>query len=68
MKKFTKISLVAFAICFGLTFVSCSSSNSNKESSSEVSEVYACPMHPEVTGKKGDKCTKCSMDLELVKK
>lgn len=26
--------------------------------------VYACPMHPEVTGIKGDKCPKCKMDLE----
>ncbi len=29
--------------------------------------VYACPMHPEVTGKEGDKCSKCGMKLELVK-
>ncbi|WP_131494767.1 heavy metal-binding domain-containing protein [Flavobacterium enshiense] len=27
------------------------------------SKMYACPMHPEVIGKKGDKCTKCGMDL-----
>ena len=25
--------------------------------------VYACPMHPEVTGKAGDECPKCGMDL-----
>ncbi len=25
--------------------------------------TYACPMHPEVTGKEGDKCPKCGMDL-----
>ena len=25
--------------------------------------VFACPMHPEVTGKEGDKCSKCSMAL-----
>jgi hypothetical protein len=24
---------------------------------------YSCPMHPEVTGKAGDKCPKCKMDL-----
>lgn len=24
---------------------------------------YACPMHPEVTGNKGDKCSKCGMAL-----
>jgi Heavy metal binding domain len=25
--------------------------------------VYVCKMHPEVTGKKGDKCPKCKMEL-----
>lgn len=29
---------------------------------------YACPMHPEITGKSGDKCSKCGMDLKPVKK
>ncbi len=29
--------------------------------------AYACPMHPEVTGEEGDKCSKCGMKLELVK-
>ncbi|HEV8514278.1 MAG TPA: heavy metal-binding domain-containing protein [Cyclobacteriaceae bacterium] len=37
-----------------------------KQDSTQV--VYACSMHPEVTGKKGDKCSKCGMDLEEVKK
>jgi hypothetical protein len=26
-------------------------------------DAFACPMHPEVTGKDGDTCTKCGMDL-----
>ena len=26
--------------------------------------IYACPMHPEVTGKEGDMCPKCGMKLE----
>lgn len=26
--------------------------------------AYACPMHPEETGKKGDKCSKCGMALD----
>ena len=30
--------------------------------------VFACPMHPEVTGKQGDKCSKCGMDLVAAKK
>jgi hypothetical protein len=29
--------------------------------------VYACSMHPEITGKEGDKCSKCGMKLELMK-
>lgn len=26
-------------------------------------QLYACPMHPEVRGNKGDKCPKCGMEL-----
>ena len=29
--------------------------------------AYACPMHSEVTGKMGDKCSKCGMNLTLAK-
>ncbi len=25
--------------------------------------VFSCPMHPEVTGKEGEKCSKCGMAL-----
>lgn len=28
--------------------------------------VYACPMHPKVIGKEGDKCSKCGMALTKV--
>lgn len=31
---------------------------------SEHESVYVCPMHSEITGKEGDKCSKCGMDLE----
>lgn len=30
----------------------------------EHEHTYACPMHPEVTGKEGDTCPKCGMKLE----
>ena len=33
----------------------------------EYSDVYACPMHPEIKSDKKGKCSKCGMDLELVK-
>ena len=32
----------------------------------EGATVYACPMHPEITGRQGDKCSKCGMDLVAV--
>jgi hypothetical protein len=39
-----------------------------EEAPAEVAEAkYACPMHPEETGKKGDVCSKCNMALEEVK-
>lgn len=34
----------------------------------ETSEVYACPMHPEVTSSTSGKCPKCGMDLVKEKK
>ena len=38
----------------------------NMEDSDQTAAVYACPMHPEVTGKDGDKCSKCGMALKKV--
>lgn len=32
----------------------------------DIESIYICPMHPEVTGKQGDNCTKCGMQLEAV--
>ncbi len=46
------------------------SQNENKTQDSAQSgmeTMYACPMHPEITGKKGDKCSKCGMELTEVK-
>ena len=35
----------------------------------EAEQLYACSMHPEVIGKKDEKCSKCGMKLtEPVKK
>ena len=48
-------------------FSSCHSdekTENHEQAEGEKSEVlYACPMHHEITGKKGDKCSKCGMEL-----
>lgn len=51
-----------------ITIVSCN--NKAKETETNATEtqagsneLFACPMHPEVTGKKGEKCSKCGMEL-----
>ena len=51
-----------------------SNTDKTKETKTEkesipTEQMYACSMHPEVIGKKGDKCPKCGMELsEPVKK
>ena len=49
-------------------FTSCGEGNSNNEKSVDTMEesttqLYSCPMHPEVTGAQDDECSKCGMDL-----
>ncbi len=66
------------AICViaaSLFIVSCNNSNTKENSATKTEEhnhaegehhehIFACPMHPDVTGKEGDKCSKCGMALE----
>lgn len=37
--------------------------NTQTANAGDSNKLYACPMHPEVTGKKGDTCSKCGMEL-----
>lgn len=64
--------IILSTIVLGLVMLSCN--QKNKEATHEAEhtiaqsdEKYSCPMHPEETGKKGDTCKKCGMDLEAVK-
>lgn len=67
------ISLAALLAVTTLFFLASCNTNSNKETTTtsehEHTEggdhvhIFACPMHPEVTGKEGDKCSKCGMAL-----
>lgn len=74
MKKQFKTATAMCAIAASLFLASCN--NNTKENSEAKTEehhhadgeqhehIFACPMHPDVTGKEGDKCHKCGMDLE----
>lgn len=74
MKK-NKITLAIAAMSLAiLTFQSCGNqeakteevqteTHDHNEEHEEVADSYACPMHPEITGKEGDKCSKCGMEL-----
>lgn len=51
-----------------ITMVSCNNKAKETETSptetkADANELFACPMHPEVTGKKGEECSKCGMEL-----
>ncbi|WP_255069012.1 heavy metal-binding domain-containing protein [Lacihabitans sp. LS3-19] len=59
-----KIAVLALFIAFAAA--SCSTESKTEEAKEEqLAEVYACPMHPEITGIKGDTCSICHMDLTL---
>ena len=63
MKKvFISVMLLATAL------VSCNHTSSDSKSvngtfATDSTHLYACTMDPEIIGKKGEKCTKCGMDL-----
>ena len=63
MKKSLIMILFAFLLATTLSFTLTSCGGGSK--TEEVAEVvYACPMHPDVTGKEGDTCNQCGMALE----
>ena len=75
MKKSILFSLLLSGLLMGTSVLvtSCGSKSDQSEQSSDDKRIdgdeevaYACPMHPEITGKEGDTCSKCGMDLEKV--
>lgn len=67
------------AIAASLFLASCNNNSSKENTTAKTEEhkhaegehhehIFACPMHPEVTGKEGDKCPKCGMALEHMDK
>ncbi|WP_052074626.1 heavy metal-binding domain-containing protein [Shewanella mangrovi] len=63
MKSFVSI---AFAAVMALAFAFNSfaaEQPAHEHEHAAMNAVYHCPMHPEVTGQKGDSCPKCGMKL-----
>ncbi|MGC4235400.1 MAG: heavy metal-binding domain-containing protein [Niabella sp.] len=68
MKKSITASLLTGTVVLGLLFTACNnvqnkSADKEHQQHGHSDSLYTCPMHPEVTGKKGDKCPECGMDL-----
>jgi hypothetical protein len=61
-----KLIIIISVITFAFTACNNKTTKESVGSSAENSSVmYACPMHPEVMGNKGDKCSKCGMELSV---
>ncbi|MFM9943986.1 MAG: heavy metal-binding domain-containing protein [Bacteroidia bacterium] len=58
------ISAAIFAVNACNTKQASKETETQKHAEHDGDHIFACPMHPEVTGKEGDKCPKCGMDLE----
>jgi hypothetical protein len=60
--------IILSAVAMAFVLVSCNQKNKQAETTTTettetTAQLYACSMHPEVTGKKGEKCSKCGMEL-----
>jgi hypothetical protein len=76
MKSSLQISILIATVCSSIFFAACNNNSTEKNTRSITDSTakatthdgavhtYACPMHPEVTGKEGDDCPKCGMKLE----
>ena len=59
-----KTIFITLAIIIAFTACNTKQTAETETTSTEQSnQLYACPMHPDITGKKGDNCSKCGMEL-----
>lgn len=61
--------IILYSFLLALVMISCNQKNKDEKASEgqvvvKAETGYSCPMHPEITGKKGDVCTECGMELE----
>jgi hypothetical protein len=62
--------IVAIAVSTTVLFA-CNTKNNNSAKTTATdnpNQLYACSMHPQVTGSKGEKCSKCGMELTVAVK
>lgn len=62
MKSLQMLLMAALSI---MTLTGFSQEKAGKKDTTAHVVLYACPMHPDVTSEKPDKCSKCGMDLTL---
>lgn len=63
-----KTMLIAGIVVSGFLIANCGKKKEADHQHTEAEHTtYACPMHPEITGKEGDTCSKCGMKLEAIK-
>lgn len=55
---------VLLTSCSGKPEADRSQKLNTEQEAGEADMAYACPMHPEVKGKKGEQCSECGMYLE----
>lgn len=74
MTMFLNQNITALMLFVVLGIVACNSKHPSGETSAthgmehsdgdQHAHIYACPMHPDIQGKEGDKCSICGMPLE----
>jgi hypothetical protein len=60
--------IILSSIAFAFFFTACNQKSkqaapTHPTTTENTSKLYSCSMHPEVTGKKGQTCSKCGMEL-----
>ena len=71
MKRVVNQSIALCAAAMSLFITSCyktqaESTITEQSILHQADSIYTCTMHPEITGIKGDKCSKCGMELQLL--
>ena len=64
--KKMKTTTIFIMLAIVIAFTACNTkqtSETETTSTEQSDQLYACSMHPDITGKKGDKCSECGMEL-----